>query len=334
MLFVDENKKRVSNWEKRTGLQLPVGFLFTNSNDNVPQKDTVVNNYDMQDNVKNSLKYSEGNVLTEEQQKFFADSKVRDEDGRLIPVYHGTFDDFTIFDIDKTLSINIYGKGHYFTNSKHDATKNYASIDGDDGVMVQDKDDANKYKLVVYEPMEENIDVEAVYLLENYDYNVHEDEENIAYVLVRYEKDGVNEKRTKRLLQNHALLFGTMFRKYNGQSKRFVKLTRKSKSDYSNSESKSNRTGISERAGEAGKYSRKEKPIDVDQLLEENEELSTMNEQLQEMLAIARKETTITGRHNLSRNSVDNVATYFRQNYGSTYSKRSLSARLDGFCGL
>ena len=96
----------------------------------------------------------------------------------------------------------------------------------------------------------------------------------------------------------------------------------------------SERTGISERAGEAGKYSRKEKPIDVDKLLEENEELSTMNEQLQEMLAIARKETTITGRHNLSRNSVDNVATYFRQNYGSTYSKRSLSARLDGFCGL
>lgn len=321
--------------QNQTAPQLSVDTVSkSTSNNNVPQKDTVVNNYDMQDNVKNSRKDSEGNILSEEQQKFFADSKVRDEDGRLIPVYHGTFDDFTIFDIDKTSNINIYGKGPCFTNSKHDATKNYASIDGDNGVMVQDKDDANKYKLVVYEPMEENIDVEAVYLLENYDYNIHDDNENILQNIVIWEKEGRNEISTKRLLQDYSLLYGTIFGKYNRETRRFVKYARESKLLSKGSKQQSNRTGISERAGEAGKYSLKEKPIDVDRLLEENEELSVINEQLQEMLAIARKETTITGRHNLSRNSVDNVATYFRRNYGSTYSKRSLSARLDGFCGL
>ena len=40
---------------------------------------------------------SEGNTLTKEQQEFFANSKVRDNKGRLIPVYHGTTANFNIF---------------------------------------------------------------------------------------------------------------------------------------------------------------------------------------------------------------------------------------------
>ena len=42
---------------------------------------------------------SEGNNLSAEQQEFFKDSKVRDEQGRLIPMYHGTnTPNFTVFD--------------------------------------------------------------------------------------------------------------------------------------------------------------------------------------------------------------------------------------------
>ena len=73
-----------------------------------------------------------GRELSPEQAEFFKDSKVRDADGRLIPVYHGTFEDFTVFDFDKTSDINNLGKGHYFTNSKDDAEYNYASEDGPD----------------------------------------------------------------------------------------------------------------------------------------------------------------------------------------------------------
>lgn len=51
-------------------------------------------------NSKFSLKEdSDGRSLTKAQQAYFKDSKVRDEDGRLIPVYHATYaDDFTVFD--------------------------------------------------------------------------------------------------------------------------------------------------------------------------------------------------------------------------------------------
>src|SRR5690554_3634122 len=41
---------------------------------------------------------SDGVALSEEQVKFFKDSKVRDEQGRLLVVYHGTNNDFTVFD--------------------------------------------------------------------------------------------------------------------------------------------------------------------------------------------------------------------------------------------
>ena len=54
-------------------------------------------------NTKNSLKLtdSEGNELSAEQQEFFKNSKVRDEDGNLLVVYHGTDADFTVFDRTK-----------------------------------------------------------------------------------------------------------------------------------------------------------------------------------------------------------------------------------------
>lgn len=42
---------------------------------------------------------NEGNQLTREQEEFFKDSKLRDENGKLIPMYHGTNSpDFTVFD--------------------------------------------------------------------------------------------------------------------------------------------------------------------------------------------------------------------------------------------
>lgn len=45
-----------------------------------------------------SLKDSAGNTLTQEQAEFFKDSKVRDENGNLLVVYHQTDADFTVFD--------------------------------------------------------------------------------------------------------------------------------------------------------------------------------------------------------------------------------------------
>lgn len=65
---------------------------------------------------------SEGRTLSPEQQAFFKDSKVVDEQGNLLVVYHGTRDDFTIFDRSKTGRSNDLAKvGFWFTTSKDGA---------------------------------------------------------------------------------------------------------------------------------------------------------------------------------------------------------------------
>lgn len=48
--------------------------------------------------IKFSMQDSDGNTLTEEQQEYFKNSKVRDEDGRLMVMHHGTpYGGFTVF---------------------------------------------------------------------------------------------------------------------------------------------------------------------------------------------------------------------------------------------
>ena len=85
-----------------------------------------------------SLKDSNGNQLTEEQAEFFKDSKVRDENGNLLVMYHGTADGggFTVFEGNKLNNNSItsqIGQGFYFTNSKDAAqmyTKNIDTLTG------------------------------------------------------------------------------------------------------------------------------------------------------------------------------------------------------------
>lgn len=67
--------------------------------------------------VKRSLSDSDGNQLTQEQQDYFKDSKIRDENGNLKVMYHGSQAAFTVFDRNKARSSGYYGRGFYFTDS-------------------------------------------------------------------------------------------------------------------------------------------------------------------------------------------------------------------------
>jgi hypothetical protein len=65
-------------------------------------------------------------VRTPEFKKWFGDwendpknaSKVVDENGEPLVVYHGTNSEFSVFDLEKSSVYGIYGKGFYFTNNK------------------------------------------------------------------------------------------------------------------------------------------------------------------------------------------------------------------------
>lgn len=69
---------------------------------------------------KNTFIDSEGNELTNEQQEYFKDSKVRDEDGNLLVVYHGSYEDFTVFDKTKGRA-NMDIQGSFFSPLEIDA---------------------------------------------------------------------------------------------------------------------------------------------------------------------------------------------------------------------
>lgn len=79
-------------------------------------------------NVKEKLsdRDSTGRTLTKAQQEFFKDSKIRDKDGNLRVVYHGTNAEFTVFDIGRSgqnyEGHSQFGRGVYFAGSSNGAS--------------------------------------------------------------------------------------------------------------------------------------------------------------------------------------------------------------------
>lgn len=80
-------------------------------------KEEILSAYGGKGDIKYSLSDSDGKQLTKEQQDYFKDSKVRDENGNLKVMYHGSQETFTVFDKKKARSGGTYGKGFYFTDS-------------------------------------------------------------------------------------------------------------------------------------------------------------------------------------------------------------------------
>lgn len=66
---------------------------------------------------------NQGRQLSKQQQEYFKDSKVRDENGKLLEVYHGTDEEFTVFDKELSDEDNVLGQGLYFTADKEQGKK-------------------------------------------------------------------------------------------------------------------------------------------------------------------------------------------------------------------
>lgn len=71
------------------------------SEDNITASDDKSNSSESDSEVHSVQIDSDGRELSDAQQAYFKDSEVRDDDGRLLRVYHGTSEKFTVFDMDK-----------------------------------------------------------------------------------------------------------------------------------------------------------------------------------------------------------------------------------------
>ena len=91
------------------------------SNYGTSASDTTVAEINTRVKGKSQVWDSSGKELSAQQQNYFADSKIRDADGRLKVMYRGGSGDFTVFDRSKSKYSNLYGRGFYFTDSKEHA---------------------------------------------------------------------------------------------------------------------------------------------------------------------------------------------------------------------
>ena len=159
---------------------------------------------------KYSIKDSDGNTLSKEQQEYFKDSKVRDENGNLLVMYHGTDADFFVFEKrkgDRSLALGINyevdSNGFFFSADEEFAskygkkTKSYyldvkkPLIKAGDKVNLNNLDESGK--TVFYD--EERID-ELYYILEPVIKDVLQYEFEHSYSL--YEDTNDNIKLKKR----------------------------------------------------------------------------------------------------------------------------------------
>lgn len=69
---------------------------------------------------------------------------------------------------------------------------------GDNGILIPDEKNSNNYKLVCYEGDSTNPHINAIYKLENYDYNIHDGNLNILQTIIDRKKGRLNEKHTVR----------------------------------------------------------------------------------------------------------------------------------------
>ena len=114
----------MNNGEKGKNVDFtnPITAVTKNNLDKIKQE--YLNNNDNANDIRYSKKTSfdevlqqdnKGRTLTSEQKDYFKDSKVRDRDGNLITLYHGTDSEVTTFDTNKPTYAR-YGSGAYLTD--------------------------------------------------------------------------------------------------------------------------------------------------------------------------------------------------------------------------
>lgn len=80
---------------------------------------TPSNKSDTKYSISSSTSDNKGRKLSKQQQDYFKDSKVRDDNGNLLVMYHGTKNgEFNTFDRKKAKSSGYYGSGFYFSSSE------------------------------------------------------------------------------------------------------------------------------------------------------------------------------------------------------------------------
>lgn len=128
----------------------------------------------------------------------------------------------------------------------------------DNGILIPDQNDAYSYKLVLYDDFEDGPQIQEVYKLENYDYNIHEKDLNIVSIISELERLDYGEKFRRQILLYYNEVSKTILKRFNVRTGRWNSVIReKDRRSIRFSESK-----IERRANDESTKENKEKGSD------------------------------------------------------------------------
>ncbi len=223
VVFVTKNKERISMWEGRTGLRLPVGDSSTNSPDTtISQTRSSVNTHSMQNGQKNAQ-----NGGSNTQHSLETDSPDIRYSKRV--------------GFDHALTPAEWKKYNRATQTGEDAGLRIS----DNSILVECENESKyQYKYVVYDDMEDGPVIRDVYAIGRLDPNVEDDVASQSHNIARYIRD-MEELKYDNTKQHESVL-GTcvqdtsyLLARYNNRSKRFHVIGRGSVENGTNTLNKS-----------------------------------------------------------------------------------------------
>ena len=146
---------------------------------------------------------------------------------------------------------------HIFNSSMVDSQTRGFRVN-DNGILIPDQNDAYSYKLVLYDDFEDGPQIQEVYKLENYDYNIHEKDLNIVSIISELERLNYGEKFRRQILLYYNEVSKTILKRFNVRTGRWNSVIReKDRRSIRFSESK-----IERRANDESTKGNKEKGSD------------------------------------------------------------------------
>jgi hypothetical protein len=170
----------------------------------------------LKDNINAQIKMSEIFAKNVEQSNSNTDSKNKKY------LYLGTESNSDKNKFHKALN-NYEWKQFYFAVGENNQANGLRI--GEDGVLIPDKNNSTNYKLVYYEKYGYNLEVKSVYKLENYDYTIFDETEDISKLLLELERNNYDNEQIKSILLCSDYLYTTIFKRYNSSSGEYDEIT-------------------------------------------------------------------------------------------------------------
>lgn len=155
-----------------------------------------------------------------------------------------------------------------------------AFMNGDTSAIIEDcairitnKNDVYKIKIVCYNLSDDGFDfqITEVYQIENYDYNIHSENEDPAVIIAKGVRDGYTQREIEALLQNNKFDDGQIFKRFSPQSGRYYRLKKSTGRGERVSGGKSSGSGLSKETEQSETESKLK--FSLSELVEEKNDL-------------------------------------------------------------